>query len=237
MPKLGVNVDHVATLRQARLSVYPDPVDAAILCEKSGADSIVCHLREDRRHINDKDLIRLKKAVKTKLNLEMSIASDIVDIACEIRPKQVTIVPEKREEITTEGGLEVLSRWNDINKAVIKLKKAGIEVSLFIDPITEVIKKSKDLGVEIIELHTGNYANAKRGEEQARQLEVLKKAVDFSLGMGLVVNAGHGLNYENVNPVAALIGINELNIGHAIVAKAVFIGIENAVKTMKGLML
>ena len=237
MPKLGVNIDHVATLRQARRSAYPDPVEAAILCEKSGADSIVCHLREDRRHINDDDLIRLKKSVKTRLNLEMSVSSDIVRIACDIKPDQVTIVPEKREEITTEGGLEVLSRWNDVDRAVTRLKKAGIDVSLFIDPTVDVIEKSRDLGVEIVELHTGNYANANSLKEEDRQLEILKKAVDACLDMRLVVNAGHGLNYKNVNRVAEISGINELNIGHAIIAKAVFVGIEHAVKVMKELAL
>ncbi|NQT22181.1 MAG: pyridoxine 5'-phosphate synthase [Candidatus Omnitrophica bacterium] len=235
MPKLGVNIDHVATLRQARRSHYPDPVVAAALCEKAGCDSIVCHLREDRRHINDKDLHRLRESVTTKLNLEMSIAPEIVDIACEIKPEQATIVPEKREEITTEGGLEVSAKWDKIKKAVDKLKKAGTEVSLFIDPDIEAIKKSRDMGVHIVELHTGAYANAKHKEE-ANQLDILKKTIDAGMRAGLVVNAGHGLNYKNVIPIARIKDVNELNIGHSIISQAVFIGLEEAVRQMKRLM-
>jgi len=235
MPKLGVNIDHVATLRQARKTVpYPDPIMAAYICEGAGCDSIVCHLREDRRHIIDKDVLRLKKEVKTRLNLEMSIAPEIVDIACSVKPDYATLVPEKREELTTEGGLDVIKNFNKIKKAVSRLHKNGIAVSLFVDPTKEAIKASKDIGVDIVELHTGEYANAKNKLESKKELDIIKRAVDEGLSSGLTVNAGHGLNYENVIPVAIIPGIEELNIGHAIISYAVLYGLEEAVRKMKG---
>jgi len=235
MVKLGVNIDHVATVRQARGVNYPDPIEAAKICEESGCDSIVCHLREDRRHIIDDDLTRLKGIVRTRLNLEMSIASGIVEIARKMKPDQATLVPEKREEITTEGGLEVIEKKKEITDVVERLKSSGIEVSLFIDPGEEYIKAAKEIGVSIIELHTGQYANAAGPEEISENMEVLRRCTAFALDLGLTVNAGHGLNYENVRPVARIKGLEELNIGHSIVAYAVLYGLGNAVKTMKEL--
>ncbi|MFH1791349.1 MAG: pyridoxine 5'-phosphate synthase [Candidatus Omnitrophota bacterium] len=235
MPKLGVNIDHVATVRQARKSSYPDPVEAARICENAGADSIVCHLREDRRHILDQDLINLKNSVKTRLNLEMSIAPAIVDIACRVKPDQATIVPEKREEITTEGGLEVVPRFNEISGVIRKLAAQNIDVSLFIDPVEDIIKASADAGVKIVEFHTGRYANAVRDRERAQELDALRGCVELGLKLGLTVNAGHGLNYDNTRPVAMIPGMEELNIGHSIVSYAVFYGLDRAVRDMKEL--
>ena len=235
MPKLGVNIDHVATLRQARRVSYPAPVKAAMLCEDAGCNSIVCHLRVDRRHINDNDLLLLRKSVKTMLNLEMSVSGEIVDIACKVKPEQATLVPEKREEITTEGGLDVISKAKEIKKTVDRLKSAKIAVSLFIDPDEAAIRASKSLGVSIIELHTGQYANAETDTERNKELDVLKKSTQLAMDLGLVVNAGHGLNYKNVIQVSKIKGINELNIGHAIVSHAVFVGLKNAVEEMKRL--
>jgi len=235
VPKLGVNIDHVATLRQARRISYPEPVRAAKLCEDAGCNSIVCHLREDRRHINDDDLLVLRKTVKTMLNLEMCVSGEIVDIACKVKPEQATLVPEKREEITTEGGLDVISKAEDIKKAVDRLKSAKIAVSLFIDPDEKAIRASKSLGVSIIELHTGQYANAETDTERNKELDVLKKSTQLAMDLGLVVNAGHGLNYKNVTQVSKIKGVNELNIGHAIVSHAVFVGLKNAVEEMKRL--
>lgn len=236
MPKLGVNIDHIATLRQARQVSYPDPVEAAKICEYAGADSIVCHLREDRRHINDSDLSLLKKSVKTRLNLEMSIADEIVNIACKVKPEQATIVPEKRQEITTEGGLEVILQGGDIRRVVQRLEKAGIAVSLFIDPDETIIKASGDLGVTIIELHTGQYANETVKEKRDEALDNLKRCVAYAHELGLTVNAGHGLNYENVTPVAKITGLEELNIGHSVISYASFFGLEKAIRKMKEIM-
>ena len=236
MPKLGVNIDHVATLREARGGVYPDPVEAAALCEKSLCDSIVCHIREDRRHINDSDVKRLRKSVMTALNLEMSIAEEIVDIACRVGPDMATLVPEKRQELTTEGGLDVLRAGSRIEKAVRRLLRAGIVVSLFIDPDIEAVSASIDTGARIIELHTGRYADASGCGRRKRELRNLISCAEFALKKGLVVNAGHGLNYENVRPVARIKGINELNIGHSIVSYAVFHGLGRAVKDMRRLL-
>jgi pyridoxine 5-phosphate synthase len=233
--KLGVNIDHIATLRQARLGQHPDPVEAMRLCEKAGCDSIVCHLREDRRHILDNDVYRLKGEVTTKLNLEMCIAKEIVDIACDVVPFQATLVPEKRKELTTEGGLNVLAQKKEIKAAIKRLEEKGIEVSLFIDPEEDIIASSKEVGARIIEIHTGEYANAKTREEKNLQLERIVKAVDFGISLGLEVNAGHGLDYENVHDIVDISDINELNIGHSIVAYASLYGMENAVRKMKGL--
>jgi len=235
MPKLGVNIDHVATLRQARMGKFPDPVYAAILCEKAGADSIVAHLREDRRHIQDKDIKLLRKKINTKLNLEMSIAPEILKIACKIKPFQATLVPEKRKELTTEGGLNVAANFKKISAAIEKLNKSGILVSLFIDPDKRQIKFAKKSGTKIIELHTGRYADAKNAGEKIKFLNQIKQAVAYARTQKLTVNAGHGLDYVNTKPVAKIKGINELNIGYSIICKALFVGLFKAVKEMKEL--
>jgi len=235
MAKLGVNIDHVATLREARRGVAPDPVTAARICEKAGCDSIVCHLREDRRHIKDSDVITLRRIVKTRLNLEMSVAKDIVEFARRIGPDQATLVPEKRREITTEGGLDVVKNARRVKAAVSALSKRGIDVSLFINPAKTQIDASVDAGAKIVELHTGEYANAKPQTGQRRELERLRRAAEYALGLGLEVNAGHGLDYKNVKAVAGIDGINELNIGHSIITRAVFVGLDRAVGEMKGL--
>jgi pyridoxine 5-phosphate synthase len=230
--KLGVNVDHVATLRQARGGDEPDPVIAAGICEQAGCDSIVCHLRQDRRHINDNDLKKLRGLVKTKLNLEMSCAEEIVEIALKIKPCQATLVPERREEITTEGGLDALSKQQSVAQVVKRLQSGGIEVSLFIDPERAQIKAAKDSGVECIELHTGRYANASSPSELESELQNLKESAAFARSLKIKVFAGHGLNYENVKQVVRIKEIEELNIGHSIISRAVFSGLENAVKEM-----
>jgi len=232
MAKLGVNIDHVATVREARKTYEPDPVHAAKVCERAGCDSIVCHLREDRRHIKDADVAKLKKLVKTRLNLEMSIAKEIVGIACRIKPDQATLVPEKRQEVTTEGGLDVKKNFTRVAKAVHRLMDSGIDVSLFINPSKEQIFASAKTGAGIIELHTGEYANAVSVSARKKKFNALKKAVEYGLSLGLEVNAGHGLNYENVRDVARIKGMNELNIGHSIISRAVFVGLEDAVKEM-----
>lgn len=232
MTKLGVNIDHIATLRQARRGNEPDPVQAALLCEKAGCNSIVAHLREDRRHINDNDVRRLKKEIRTVLNLEMSANEDIVEAAMKIKPFQATIVPEKRQEITTEGGLNVVSGMRKISGVVAALQSKGIKVSLFIDPENAQIEASAKTGARIIEIHTGRYANASETKQRERELRIISSAAEFALSLGLTVHAGHGLNYENVSRVAAISGIEELNIGHSIISRAVFAGIEDAVKDM-----
>lgn len=233
MPKLGVNIDHVATVREVRAGIEPEPVFAALICEANGADSIVVHLREDRRHIKERDLFILKEVVKTKLNLEMSQAREIVEIACKVRPEQVTLVPEKRQELTTEGGLDVAGNFKKIKEAREKLEKNGVVVSLFIDPDKRQIEATKKLGLGMIELHTGRYAEARNEREQERYFKELENAVSLALAKGLVVNAGHGLNYYNVSRVAKIKGIEELNIGYSIVCRAVLVGLERAVKEMK----
>lgn len=232
MSKLGVNIDHVATVREARKAPVPDPVEAARLSEEAGCDSIVCHMREDRRHIKDADVLALKKAVKTRLNLEMSVAKDIVDFACRIKPDQATLVPERRQEITTEGGLDVKKNFARVKAVVSKLRSSGIDVSLFINPDKRQIEASRLSGAGIIELHTGRYANATTQKAREKELGVLKKAVKCGVSLGLEVNAGHGLDYDNVADVAMINGINELNIGHSIVSRAVFVGIKSAVEEM-----
>jgi pyridoxine 5-phosphate synthase len=233
--KLGVNIDHVATLRQVRGASEPAPVLAGGICQAAGADSIVIHLREDRRHIQDQDLFLLKKIIKIKLNLEMSIAKEIVDIACLTRPDQVTLVPEKRQEVTTEGGLDVVSQLHRVKQACDRLKKAGIAVSLFIDPERKQIVAAKKIGVKIIELHTGRYADAKTAKAQNKYYKELAAATHFAKAKGMTVNAGHGLNYNNVSRIAKIKGIEELNIGYAIVCRAVIVGLERAVKEMQAL--
>jgi pyridoxine 5-phosphate synthase len=232
VPKLGVNIDHVATLREARKIRFPDPVEAARVCEEAGCDSIVCHLREDRRHIKDDDVRSLRRTVKTRLNLEMSAAEGIVDFACRIKPDQATLVPERRQEITTEGGLAVKGNERRIKAVVARLKKGGIDVSLFINPSKAEIEASADVGAEIIELHTGEYANAKSASGRRRKFEVLRRAAEHALSLGLEVNAGHGLDYLNTKEVAAIRGVNELNIGHSIISRAIFVGLPQAVREM-----
>jgi pyridoxine 5-phosphate synthase len=236
MIKLGVNIDHIATLRQARRGIDPEPAYAALICEAAGADSIVCHLREDRRHINDADLHILRKVINTRLNLEMSVASEIVDIACAVLPDQATLVPEKRQELTTEGGLDVASNSSKVKNAVDKLESAGIEVSLFIDPDKRQIDAAKKTGAKIIELHTGRYADALDKRKENKYFKEIESAVTYGKKLGLAVNAGHGLDYFNVSRIAHIKGITELNIGYSIICRAVIVGLERAVKEMKILM-
>ncbi|MFP4381466.1 MAG: pyridoxine 5'-phosphate synthase [Candidatus Sumerlaeia bacterium] len=234
MAKLCVNVDHVATVREARKTTEPDPVEAAEICEKSGAVGITIHLREDRRHIQDHDLVRMRKSVRTMLNLEMAATDAMVQIALSHKPDQVTLVPEKREEVTTEGGLEVAGQEAQMRKAVDALQGAGIPVSMFIDPDREQIEASARIGAKLIEIHTGSYCNA----AEPYQEEELRKVLDgtrLAQSLGLIVNAGHGLHYDNVVPIAAIEGMNELNIGHSIISRAVMVGMEKAVKEMKAL--
>ncbi|NQU74246.1 MAG: pyridoxine 5'-phosphate synthase [Candidatus Omnitrophica bacterium] len=235
MPKLGVNIDHVATVRQARGTIEPDPIWAASICELAGCNSIVVHLREDRRHIQDRDVEILRKTVRTRLNLEMSINKGIIEVAKRVRPDQATLVPEKRQELTTEGGLDVKKNLNQVKKVVRDLTKKGISVSLFIDPDRSQIEATRKTGAKIIELHTGNYAEAKKEKEIRQELDRLKEAVNFGLRLGLIVNAGHGLTYQNVVPVARIPGVEELNIGHSIISKAVLVGLDKAVSQMRAL--
>jgi pyridoxine 5-phosphate synthase len=235
MATLGVNIDHVATIRQARRTVEPDPVWGAALAELGGADAITVHLREDRRHIQDRDLEVLRQTVQVKLNLECAIAAAMIDIACQVRPCQVTLVPERREEVTTEGGLDVVTHKTATADAVWRLKDAGIAVSLFIDPCPRQIEAAAELGVAAVELHTGCYANAPTEEQRHEKLVELARAGATARQAQLVLNAGHGLTYRNVVPVARLEGMGELNIGHSIVARAVLVGMTQAVREMKAL--
>lgn len=232
---LGVNVDHVATIRQARGTDYPDPVEAALEAQVAGAELITVHLREDRRHIQDRDVKKLKQVLGCRLNLEMAITDEMIAIACELKPSDCCLVPEKREELTTEGGLDVLGQQARVSDAVEKLSKAGIRVSLFVDPDIDQLNAAKAAGAMAVELHTGRYAEAGFEEVIRTELNEIRKAVEYARSLGLQVNAGHGLHYENVQPIAAIEGIEELNIGHAIVARSVFTGIRNAVTEMKKL--
>ncbi len=234
MPKLGVNIDHVATVRQARRTIEPDPVWAAALAELGGADCITVHLREDRRHIQDRDVRLLKETVAVKLNLEMAASDEIIGIARDICPTQATLVPEKREELTTEGGLDVVANAARVREAVEALREKGIIVSLFIDAESEQIEASKASGADAVELHTGRYAEA-AGAELDERLAELARGCELARGMGLSVHAGHGLTYRNVRPVALIEGFEEFNIGHSIVSRAIFVGIERAVREMKRL--
>ena len=229
---LGVNVDHVATLRQARRGKIPDPVQAALLAEEAGADSIVAHLREDRRHINDRDMKLLRSKIKTKFNMEMSLARDIVKVALDIKPDEVTIVPERREELTTEGGLDVVRQKEKLKKVIPEFKRQNIIVSLFIAPDKKQIEMSKEVGSDFIEIHTGFYAEKFNLGDYKEELESVMKAVEFAESIGLGVNAGHGLNYENIIDIVRISKIETFNIGHSIISRAVFVGIDSAVKEM-----
>lgn len=231
--KLGVNVDHVATLRQARKGKYPDPVEAAILSELAGCDSIVCHLREDRRHIQERDVYLLRKVVKTKFNLEMALNEEIVKIALDVKPNQVTLVPERREELTTEGGLDVIKFSEKIKENIKKFQYNGIKVSLFIEPDLNQIEESKKIGADFIEIHTGRYADAENEEKMYEELNKIIKATEYAISIGLRVNAGHGLDYKNVGKICKIKGIEELNIGYSIICRSIYVGIYNAVKEMK----
>jgi len=234
MPLLGVNIDHVATVRQARRGAEPDPVAAALLCEKAGAHSVVAHLREDRRHIQDKDIFRLREALKIRFNLEMSAASAIVRIACRLRPDQVTLVPEHRQELTTEGGLDVIRNFKKLAAVCSQLQGRGIEVSLFIDPVKSQLDRSRQIA-SVVELHTGRYADAKSAAGRKRELKILREMTAYGQNLGLTVNAGHGLKYNNTRPVALIPGMHELNIGHSIVSRALSVGIKQAVREMIGI--
>jgi len=233
--KLGVNIDHVATLRQARGTRYPDPVEAAFIAERAGADSITVHLREDRRHIQDRDVRVLAGTLQTRMNLEMAVTAEMISMARELQPADCCLVPEKREELTTEGGLDVVSRRDEVADAVLQLSAAGIRPSLFIDPDPEQLRAAYDCGAPVVELHTGAFADS-RGAERAAELERIREAARFGAENGLIVHAGHGLHYHNVEPVAAIPEIVELNIGHAIIARAVIEGLGPAVARMRELM-
>ena len=235
MPKLGVNIDHVATIRQARRTIEPDPIWAAALAELAGADGITIHLREDRRHIQDRDVRVIRETAQVKVNLEMATAEEIVEIAIATRPQQATLVPEKREEVTTEGGLDVVQHRDRVGEVVNRLQDAGIEVSLFIDPERDQIAASKELGVQAVELHTGCYADATSEATQNNELQRLIEAGAFTVEQGLLLHMGHGLTYRNVVPVAEIPGVCELNIGHSIISRAVLVGLERAVREMKEL--
>lgn len=230
---LGVNIDHVATLRQARRTSYPDLAIAARAAEVGGADSITIHLREDRRHIQDADVHQLRRSLEVPMNLEMAATHEMVAIACAVRPWACCIVPERRAELTTEGGLDVLASYDQIGPICAHLARAGIEVSLFVDPHADQIDAAARLGVAAIELHTGNYADAQNAQARAQQLELLRAGASRAAAAGLIINAGHGLHYENVAAVAAIPGMRDLNIGHSIVARALFVGMTAAVEEMK----
>ena len=234
--RLGVNIDHVATLRQARRGAWPDPVEAARACEQAGADSIVCHLREDRRHIQDQDVRRLNASIATRLNLEMSVAPSVVKTALAVKPAQVTLVPERRQELTTEGGLDVRKLSKKLTSLLRSFESHGIEASLFVDPVAGQLRAARDAGARIVELHTGRYANAKTAAARARGLETLAQATRLGKQLGLVVAAGHGLDYDNIGPITEIRDIEEANIGYAIIVRALWVGLEEAVKEMTALL-
>lgn len=234
---LGVNIDHIATLRQARGSNYPDPVQAAIEAEQAGADGITLHLREDRRHIQDRDVRLVKQVLQTRMNLEMAVTEEMLSIAEEVQPEFACLVPEKRQELTTEGGLDVVGNLSAVTEASRRMAVQNTEVSLFIDPEIEQIEAAVAAGAPVVELHTGAYAEATSSECIQAELKRLERATEYALGKGLTVNAGHGLNYQNVEPIAAIAGLTELNIGHAIIGRAMFVGLQAAVREMKTLML
>lgn len=233
---LGVNIDHVATIRQARGTRYPDPIYAALMAEQAGADCVTLHLREDRRHIQDRDLQAMAGILQTRMNLEMAITDEMLDVAVEVAPRDVCLVPERREELTTEGGLDVASQVDRVGAACTRLAETGIRVSLFIDPDTEQVEAARAAGAPVIELHTGAYAEAENESRRQAELERLQHASSFAASLGLKVNAGHGLHYHNVQPIARIPEVRELNIGHAIIARAIFDGLSTAVIEMKRLM-
>jgi len=233
--KLGVNIDHIATLREARHTLYPDPVVAALLAERAGADSIVAHLREDRRHIKERDVLLIKKAISIVFNLEMSINKGIVDFACDLVPEQATLVPEKRRELTTEGGIDLKSNQNRIKRAIKKLQERKIRVSLFIDPVKSQIDLAKKSGVDLIEINTGKFSEGKTKIAKENSLKKIKIAAKYAKSIGFEVAAGHGLDYENVGAVAKIKDIEELNIGHSIISRSVFVGLMPVVEEMLGL--
>ncbi len=235
MIELGVNIDHVATLRQQRFTSYPDPAEAAVRAEEAGADVITLHLREDRRHIQDADVAAIRPRLRTRMNLECAVTAEMLAIACRVKPHDVCLVPEKREELTTEGGLDVLGHFDTVRQAVNQLHDAGIRVSLFIDPEAAQIEAASRMGSTVIELHTGAFSDA-RDDAAQEELARIREAAAYGVSLGLRVNAGHGLHYDNVQSVASIPGIAELNIGHAIVARAIFDGWEKAVRDMKALM-
>ncbi|MCB1986083.1 MAG: pyridoxine 5'-phosphate synthase [Burkholderiales bacterium] len=235
MVELGVNIDHVATLRQARGTAYPSPVEAAMLAESAGADAITLHLREDRRHIQDRDVEELRGLLNTRMNLESAVTSEMIDIALRIRPHDICLVPERREELTTEGGLDVVRHFEQVKQACRQLGDAGVRVSLFINADAEQIDAALSAGAPVIEIHTGSYADAITSAEQIYELEKIRKAVAYGIKQNLKVNAGHGLHYQNVQAIAAIPGISELNIGHAIIGHAIFVGLEKAVHEMRRL--
>ncbi len=233
MPKLMVNIDHVATLRQARRGKQPDPIAAAVIAELAGADGIIVHLREDRRHIQDRDLELLRKVVKTRLNLEMANTEEMVAVALRIKPDLATFVPERREELTTEGGLNVLAYHQALRPPIQRLQKAGIAVSLFIDPVPEQVRMSKRVGAQFVEIHTGKYADAPNEKGRHTEFSRIIRAVRQARRSGLRVNIGHGLDYQNVSPFAQLSGIEDYSIGHSIISRAVLVGLDRAVREMK----
>ncbi|MEO1983513.1 MAG: pyridoxine 5'-phosphate synthase [Fuerstiella sp.] len=235
MPLLGVNIDHVATVRQARRTNEPDPVHAAVLAELGGADGITVHLREDRRHIQDRDVRILRQMIRVKLNLEMAVEQEIVDIALDILPEQATLVPEKREEVTTEGGLDVIGNRDRVQRTVAQLQDCDIAISLFIDPDVAQVEASAEAGVEAIELHTGAFADARTAAEANAEFDRIVAAGQTAIERGLVLNMGHGLTYRNVHRIADIDGVHELNIGHSIISHAVMVGLERAVREMKAL--
>ena len=235
MPELGVNIDHIATLREARGGLEPDPVSAASQAELAGAQGIVCHLREDRRHINDRDLRLLRETVKTKLDMEMAATEEIIKIAVETLPDLATLVPERRQELTTEGGLDVRGNRHHLRDVVSELHKHDIRVSLFIDPVREQIAAARDVEADTVEIHTGEYANARSESEQMVLLEAVRTAARYARELGLSVNAGHGLNYTNIIPFTTIEEIEEVSIGHALIARAVFVGMDRAVRDMLAL--
>lgn len=234
---LGVNIDHIATLRQARGTRYPDPVQAAMDAEEAGADGITLHMREDLRHIQARDVRLIKAVLQTRMNLELAVTEAMLDFADEIQPEHSCLVPEKREELTTEGGLDVIGQYDKVDKAILRLKRFGSEVSLFIDPDLKQIEAAAALGAPVIEIHTGCYADAVTEQEANAELERIKEAASYAASLNLIVNAGHGLHYHNVRPIAAIKEMNELNIGHAIIARALSTGLKAAVRDMRQLML
>ena len=233
--RLCINIDHIATLRNARGGSEPDPITAALICERAGVDGIVCHLREDRRHINDNDVARLRASITTKLDLEMAATPEIVKIALKTKPDLVTLVPERRQELTTEGGLDVVRLKSSLRTAIKRFHNHGIPVSLFVDPVRHQVATAKDIGSDMVELHTGEYAEARTQQQRRRLLHTIHTAAQFAFSMDLTVNAGHGLNYKNITGVSKIEEIEEVSIGHAIIAHGIIVGLEQAAKEMLGL--